>query len=243
MRAVSETAIHVAHLDVTRGGRHVLVNVSLVVARGSVTGLLGPSGCGKTTLLRAIVGVQAMAKGEVVVLGLAAGDASLRRRVGYVTQAPSVYGDLTAEENLRYFARIVDVPRERVTEVARTVGLAGRERQVVGSMSGGEQARVSLATALLNRPELLILDEPTVGLDPILRAELWQTFHELAEGGATLLISSHVMDEAAACGALLLMRDGTLLAQTTPADLRRKTGEHDLGRAFLAVIREKEAAQ
>ncbi len=232
-----------AHLEVTRGGRHVLVNVSLEVASGSVTGLLGPSGCGKTTLMRAIVGVQAMAKGEVVVLGLPAGDASLRRRVGYVTQAPSIYGDLTVEENLRYFARIVDVPHERVAEVARTVGLAGRERQVVGSMSEGERARVSLATALLNRPELLILDEPTVGLDPILRAELWQTFHELAQGGATLLISSHVMDEAAACGALLLMRDGTLLAQTTPADLRSQTGEHDLGRAFLTVIREKQAAQ
>jgi ABC-2 type transport system ATP-binding protein len=146
------------------------------------------------------------------------------------------------EENLRYFTRIVDVPHEREAEVASTVGLAGRERQVVGSMSGGERARVSLATALLNRPQLLILDEPTVGLDPILRAELWQTFHELAQGGATLLISSHVMDEASACGALLLMRDGALLAQTTPADLRSQTGEQDLGRAFLTVIKEKGAA-
>jgi ABC-2 type transport system ATP-binding protein len=232
----------VAHLEVTRGGRHVLVNVSLEVVTGSVTGLLGPSGCGKTTLMRAIVGVQAMAKGEVMVLGLPAGDARLRSRLGYVTQAPSVYGDLTVEENLHYFARIVDAPHERAAEVARTVGLEGRQRQVVGSMSGGEQARVSLATALLNRPELLILDEPTVGLDPILRAELWQTFHELAEGGATLLISSHVMDEADACGALLLMRDGALLAQTTPADLRSQTGEQDLGRAFLAVIENQEAA-
>jgi len=218
------------------------VNVSLEVARGSVTGLLGPSGCGKTTLMRAIVGVQARVEGEVMVLGLPAGEADLRRRVGYVTQAPAVYGDLTVEENLRYFARIVDVPRGRAADVSRTVGLAGRERQVVNSMSGGEQARVSLATALLNRPELLILDEPTVGLDPILRAELWKTFHELAEDGATLLVSSHVMDEAAACGALLLMREGAMLAQTTPAGLRSRTGEQDLGRAFLKVINERQAA-
>jgi ABC-2 type transport system ATP-binding protein len=227
---------------VIRGGRQVLADVSLDVARGSVTGLLGPSGCGKTTLMRSIVGVQARVKGEVKVLGLTAGDAGLRRRVGYVTQAPSIYSDLAVEENLRYFARIVDVRRERVKEVLRTVGLAGRERQVVGSLSGGEQARVSLATALLNRPELLILDEPTVGLDPILRAELWQTFHELAKGGTTLLVSSHVMDEAGACGALLLMRYGAPLEQTTPQDLRSQTGEQDLGRAFLAVIKVNQGA-
>jgi ABC-2 type transport system ATP-binding protein len=243
LRAVSEPAIDVANLDVTRGGRHVLTNVSLAVSSGSVTGLLGPSGCGKTTLMRAIVGVQAMVTGDVTVLGRPAGEAGLRRRVGYVTQAPSVYGDLTVEENLRYFARIVDVPDERAAEVSRTVGLTGRERQVVNSMSGGERARVSLATALLNRPELLILDEPTVGLDPILRAELWQTFHELANGGATLLISSHVMDEAGACDALLLMRDGALLRQTTPSELRSRTGEVDLGRAFLRVIKEQKSTR
>jgi ABC-2 type transport system ATP-binding protein len=229
-------AIDVCNLDVRRGGRHVLVDVSLTVAAGSVTGLLGPSGCGKTTLMRAIVGVQLIAGGEVRVLGLPAGDPALRARVGYVTQAPSVYADLSVDENLRYFARIVNAPRARVAEAAEVVGLAGRERQVVGSMSGGERARVSLATALLARPQLLILDEPTVGLDPVLRAELWGTFHELAERGATLLISSHVMDEAGECDRLLLLRDGRLLADATPAELRRQTGERDLGRAFLALI-------
>jgi len=235
--------IDVKNLVVWRGGRPVLVDISLEVSGGSVTGLLGPSGCGKTTLMRAIVGVQRVWSGEVTVLGLPAGHPTLRRRVGYVTQAPAVYGDLAVEENLRYFASVVDASPARVEEVLRTVGLAGREQQVVNSMSGGEQARVSLATALLNRPELLVLDEPTVGLDPVLRAGLWRTFHELAEGGATLLISSHVMDEARECDALLLMRDGTLLACTTPADLRRDAGEQDLGRAFLKVIEQAEGAR
>jgi ABC-2 type transport system ATP-binding protein len=235
-------AIELEGLQVVRGGHRVLRDVSLSVERGSVTGLLGPSGCGKTTLMRSIVGVQVVASGEVSVLGLPGGSAALRRRVGYVTQAPSVYSDLSVEENLRYFARIVDVGMDRVRDVLAIVGLDGREAQVVDSLSGGQRARVSLATALLSRPELLVLDEPTVGLDPVLRADLWRTFHELAEGGATLLVSSHVMDEAAECDALLLMRDGSLLDQTSPDDLRDRTGEHDLGRAFLEVIRDAEAS-
>jgi ABC-2 type transport system ATP-binding protein len=239
---VSAGAIEVEHLRVVRGGRPVLHDLSLSVGAGSVTGLLGPSGCGKTTLMRSIVGVQVVAGGAVTVLGLPAGAAALRRRVGYVTQAPSVYGDLSVAENLRYFARIVGAGPERVGEVLETVGLGAHEGQVVSSLSGGERARVSLATALLGRPELLVLDEPTVGLDPVLRADLWRAFHELAAGGATLLVSSHVMDEAAECHGLLLMRDGELLDQTTPGALRERTGEQDLGRAFLAVIEEAEAA-
>ncbi len=231
-----DAAIEIEDLQVLRGGRPVLDGVSLRVAGESVTGLLGPSGCGKSTLMRAIVGVQIVAGGRVAVLGEDAGTPALRRRVGYVTQAPSVYGDLSVEENLRYFAAVVGVDRERISQVIETVRLAGRERQVVGSMSGGERSRVSLATALLGDPELLVLDEPTVGLDPVLRAELWGTFHELATAGSTLLISSHVMDEASECDELLLMREGALLEQTTPEQLRAQTGEHDLGRAFLAVI-------
>jgi ABC-2 type transport system ATP-binding protein len=237
-------AIDVEDLRVVRGGREVLHGVSLHVARGTVTGLLGPSGCGKTTLMRAIVGVQIVSGGIVTVLGLPAGSPALRsrvsrharERVGYVTQAPSVYGDLTVLENLRYFAAIVGAGAERVAEVLDAVGLAGREHQLTASLSGGERARVSLASALLGRPELLVLDEPTVGLDPVLRAELWSMFHALAGEGVTLLVSSHVMDEAAECDRLLLMRDGALLDQTTPERLRERTGEQDLGRAFLAVI-------
>jgi ABC-2 type transport system ATP-binding protein len=239
-----EDAIHVEDLRVVRGGNEVLHGITLTVPRGSVTGLLGPSGCGKTTLMRAIVGVQLVAGGRVEVLGQPAGSPALRtrvarharERVGYVTQAPSVYGDLTVLENLRYFAAIVQADHERVAEVLAAVGLAGREGQLTSSLSGGQRARVSLASALLGRPELLVLDEPTVGLDPVLRAELWRMFHALADDDTTLLVSSHVMDEAAECDRLLLMRDGALLAQATPQELRERTGEEDLGRAFLAMI-------
>jgi ABC-2 type transport system ATP-binding protein len=236
-RDLGRAAIAVHDLEVVRGGRRVLRGVSLEVAAGSVTGLLGPSGCGKTTLMRSIVGVQIIAGGRVSVLGEPAGSPGLRARVGYVTQAPSVYSDLSVEENLRYFAAVVGASRERIAEVLETVGLTGREAQVTGSLSGGQRSRVSLATALLNRPEVLVLDEPTVGLDPVLRDELWTTFHELASDSATLLVSSHVMDEASECDDLLLMRDGDLLAQISPQALREQTHEQDLGRAFLSVIK------
>lgn len=216
----------------------MISGLDLDVVEGSVTGLLGPSGCGKTTLIRAIVGVQIIQAGRMTVLGEPAGSPRLRRRVGYVTQAPSVYGDLSIGENLRYFAVILGVGAERIAQVVATVGLAGREHQVVASLSGGERSRVSLATALLGDPELLVLDEPTVGLDPVLRAELWSTFRQLAQAGSTLLISSHVMDEASECDELLLMREGTLLEQSTPEQLRERTGEQDLGRAFLTIIKQ-----
>jgi len=236
-------AVQVEDLRVVRGGNEVLHGVSLAVADGSVTGLLGPSGCGKSTLMRSIVGVQIVEGGTVTVLGLPAGSASLRRRIGYVTQAPSVYGDLTVLENLRYFARVVGVGRDRVAEVLDSVGLSQFTSRLTSSLSGGERARVSLASALLGRPQLLVLDEPTVGLDPVLRTELWRMFHSLADDGTTLLISSHVMDEAAECDDLLLMRDGALLEQTTPDELRRSTGQDDLSKAFLAVIEAAERSR
>jgi ABC-2 type transport system ATP-binding protein len=232
------SAIEIADLTVVRGGREVVHGVSVAVAAGSVTGLFGPSGCGKTTLMRAIVGVQLLAGGRVTVLGASAGTAALRRRVGYVTQAPSVYGDLSIDENLRYFAAIVDAPADRIDETLATVGLLDARTQLVASLSGGQRSRVSLATALLGRPELLVLDEPTTGLDPVLRAELWESFRALAAAGTTLLVSSHQTDEARECDALLLMREGLILRETTPDALRKETGEDDLGRAFLAVITE-----
>jgi ABC-2 type transport system ATP-binding protein len=220
----------------------VLHDVGFRTPRGSITGLLGPSGCGKTTLIRAIVGVQIVEAGTVEVLGEPAGSRGLRARLGYVTQAPSVYADLTVGENLSYFARVLGVPPARVDEVMATVGLADRAAQVTGSLSGGQRARVSLGTALLADPDLLVLDEPTVGLDPVLRRALWETFRELAEQGTTLLVSSHVMDEAERCDELLLMRDGRLLATESPAQLRERTGKDDLEEAFLALIEASEAA-
>ena len=219
-----------------RGSTHALRSVSLDVPEGRVTGLLGPSGSGKTTLMRAIVGVQVIRGGTVEVLGKPAGDPELRRRVGYVTQAPSVYRDLTARENLEYFARIVGAPAQRIDEVLELVDLSRLSRRRVGSLSGGEHSRVSLAAALLPRPELLVLDEPTVGLDPLLRRDLWRMFHGLAESGTSLLVSSHVMDEAENCDELILVRDGRIVAQDTPEELLRRTGTDDIGDAFLVLI-------
>ncbi|HEY3181995.1 MAG TPA: ABC transporter ATP-binding protein [Gaiellaceae bacterium] len=229
-------AIEIDDLRVARGGKLVLPGIDLEIAAGRLTGLLGPSGSGKTTLMRAIVGVQLVEAGSVRVLGVRAGAPELRRRVGYVTQAPSVYADLTVRENLQYFAAVLGMPRGAIDDAIRTVDLGGHEGQVVRTMSGGERSRVSLATALLGRPEVLVLDEPTVGLDPVLRRDLWAAFHRFADDGVTLLVSSHVMDEAHRCQELVLMREGDIVAVTTPDELRARTGEEDLEDAFLALI-------
>jgi ABC-2 type transport system ATP-binding protein len=229
-------AVDVDALRVVRSGTVALDSLTLSVDAGRVTGLLGPSGSGKSTLIRAIVGVQRVESGRVVVLGLPAGSRELRSRVGYVTQSPSVYGDLSVRENLRYFARVLRAPPGAVTDALETVGLAEYATRVVNRLSGGQRARVSLATALLNDPELLVLDEPTVGLDPVLRRDLWDLFHRIAARGRTLLVSSHVMDEADRCHDLLLLREGRLLASGAPDELRRRTGASDLDAVFLRLI-------
>jgi ABC-type multidrug transport system ATPase subunit len=229
-------SVAVEGLRVARGGREVLHGLTFTVPRGSVVGLLGPSGCGKTTLMRAIVGVQIVRSGSVTVLGHPAGAKVLRRRVGYSTQDPAVYADLSVRENLRYFAAVLGAPRRDVDRVIDEVGLGEARNQLGASLSGGQVHRASLAVALLGAPELLVLDEPTVGLDPVLRSELWELFRELAERGATLLVSSHVMDEAARCDRLLLMREGAILADDTPQALRTRAGTDDLEEAFLNLI-------
>lgn len=225
-------------LRVVRGGRPIIDGLDVAVPAGSVVGLMGPSGSGKTTLMRSVVGVQDRVTGTVEVLGSAAGTPALRRRVGYMTQDASVYTDLTVAQNLRYFAALAGVPShaEAVATAVATVDLGGHEKQRVGTLSGGERSRVSLAAALVGGPELLVLDEPTVGLDPVLRRDLWAVFRRLAAAGCTLLVSSHVMDEAVQCDRLLLMRSGALVADTTPDDLLATTGAPDAERAFLALI-------
>ncbi|WBB54165.1 ABC transporter ATP-binding protein [Verrucosispora sp. WMMD573] len=230
-------AIAVRGLVVDRGGRRVLHGIDATVPRGSVTGLLGPSGSGKTTLMRAVVGVQVIAAGTVTVLGAPAGAPPLRHRVGYLTQAPSVYADLTVRENARYFAALHGRDRSEADRAVADVGLASAARQLVGTLSGGQRSRASLACALVGEPELIVLDEPTVGQDPVLRADLWARFHALAATGTTLLVSSHVMDEAARCDRLLLIREGRLVADDTPAAIRTAAGVDDLDEAFLRLIR------
>ncbi|MFT4050720.1 MAG: ABC transporter ATP-binding protein [Microbacterium sp.] len=233
-------AVVVDDLRVRRGRTTVFGGLSLTIAAGAITGLLGPSGSGKTTLMRAIVGVQKTSGGTVTVLGAPAGSAGLRRRVAYDTQAASVYGDLTVSQNLRYFARLLGAPASDIDRVIDQVGLRGQAAQLVSSLSGGQSNRVSLAVAMLGAPELIVLDEPTVGLDPVLRAELWRIFRELADAGTTLLVSSHVMDEALRCDRLLLMRSGRLIAQTTPRGLLDDTGSPDPDAAFLTLVRRDE---
>lgn len=234
--------MHAKHLRVIRGKRVALHDFSVRIARGTVTGLLGPSGCGKTTLMRSIVGTQVVASGTVTVLGHPAGSPPLRRRVGYVTQDPTIYNDLRVIDNVRYFADLYGIPSSTADAAVDGVGLRDHARAYCANLSGGQRTRVSLACALVCQPDLLVLDEPTVGLDPVLRADLWEQFHALARRGITLLVSSHVMDEADHCADLLLMREGRLLAHTTPNRLREDTGCTSLEEAFLSVIRHTTAA-
>ncbi|MFC9153972.1 ABC transporter ATP-binding protein [Streptomyces bauhiniae] len=238
-------AVHAAGLTVVRGTRTVLHDLHFTVPRGRITGLLGPSGCGKSTLIRAITGTQAKVTGTLDVLGSPAGHPTLRSRIGYVTQAPSVYDDLTVEQNLDYFAAILDPGRaaadrrrEHVTRALADVDLTTHADALAGNLSGGQRSRVSLAVALLGTPDLLVLDEPTVGLDPVLRRDLWNLFHELADRGTTLLVSSHVMDEAERCHRLLLMREGRVLADDTPENLRTRTATDTVEAAFLRLVDE-----
>jgi ABC-2 type transport system ATP-binding protein len=232
-----ETAVDIKHLRVIRGKRPALHDFSVRIARGAITGLLGPSGCGKTTFMRCIVGTQIVASGTVTVLGQPAGSAALRRRVGYLPQDPTIYNDLRIIDNVRYFASLYGFDTSAADFAIERVGLADHRTAYCGNLSGGQRTRVSLACALVCQPELLVLDEPTVGLDPVLRADLWEQFNDLARAGTTLLVSSHVMDEADHCGDLLLLRDGHLVAHTTPTQLREDTGCTSLEDAFLSVIK------
>ncbi|MEV7683687.1 ABC transporter ATP-binding protein [Streptomyces sp. NPDC088341] len=251
MNSPGAAAIHAHGLTVRRGDRTVLRGLGFSVPPGQITGLLGPSGCGKSTLMRAVVGTQARTTGTLDVLGRPAGDAALRARIGYVTQAASVYDDLTVRQNLEYFAAVLDpgrsrrdARRETVTRAIEDVDLASHADSLAGRLSGGQRGRVSLAVALLGTPELLVLDEPTVGLDPVLRRDLWDLFHHIAaERAATILVSSHVMDEAERCHRLLLMRDGEILADDTPDALRARTDSETVEAAFLHLVDQANALQ
>ncbi|WP_082579508.1 ABC transporter ATP-binding protein [Arthrobacter sp. Soil736] len=230
-------SVESAGLHVRRSGTHILRGLDFTIPPGRITGLLGPSGSGKTTLMRVLVGVQRISAGTVHVLGRPAGHPRLRHEVGYVAQSPSVYTDLSVESNVRYFGAMHGRNRSDAAEAIAAVGLEQLAGRKTGDLSGGEFSRVSLACALVSGPRLLILDEPTVGLDPVLRAELWDRFRVMADAGTTLLVSSHVMEEASHCASLLLLREGLLLAQLTPAELSRRGGSEDLERAFLNIIR------
>jgi ABC-2 type transport system ATP-binding protein len=236
------SAVEIDALTVVRSDRPVLQGIDAAVGAGTITGLLGPSGCGKSTLMRSILGIQRVRSGSITVLGRPAGTSSLRREVGYASQQASVYDDLTVVQNVRYFADAVGAPRSDVERVIELVALGDFSGRLAGRLSGGQRSRVSLAVALLGTPRLLILDEPTVGLDPVLREDLWHLFAGLTADGLTLLVSSHVMDEAQRCHSLLLMREGRILTHGSPAQLQERTATTDMDAAFLALINEQEAA-
>ncbi|MGH3676341.1 MAG: ABC transporter ATP-binding protein [Mycobacterium sp.] len=237
LRRGVEPVVVIDHLRVIRGKRPAIHDLSVQIARGTITGLLGPSGCGKTTLMRSIVGTQIIAAGSVTVLGQPAGSAPLRRRVGYLPQDPTIYDDLRIVDNVRYFASLYGMDAGAADAAIKAVGLEDHRTAYCANLSGGQRTRVSLACALVCHPDLLVLDEPTVGLDPVLRADLWDQFDDLARAGTTLVVSSHVMDEADHCGDLLLMREGQMVAHTTPTRLREETGCTSLEDAFLSIIR------
>ncbi|GGV54681.1 multidrug ABC transporter ATP-binding protein [Streptomyces longisporoflavus] len=252
MNNAEPPAIEARGLTVVRGPRTVLRDLTFTVPKGQITGLLGPSGCGKSTLMRATVGTQAKVTGTLNVLDHPAGAPALRSRIGYVTQSPSVYDDLTVRQNLDYFAAVLDPGRglaarrrhDHVTRAIEDVDLTSHADALAGNLSGGQRSRVSLAVALIGAPELLVLDEPTVGLDPVLRRDLWNLFHSIAaDRGTTILVSSHVMDEAERCHRLLLVREGELLADDTPQALRTRTDSETVEAAFLHLVDEAIAAQ
>ncbi|MFT4245904.1 MAG: ABC transporter ATP-binding protein [Micrococcaceae bacterium] len=233
---MANPAIEVAGLNVVKGKNTVLDDISFTHTKGKILGLLGPSGCGKTTLMRSLLGLQKIKAGKIRILGLDVDDNKLRAKTSYVSQEASVYVDLTVEDNIKYFAELYGAPKSEIKRVLEYVGLVDQRKQLVGSLSGGQRNRVSLASALVANPELLIMDEPTVGLDPVLRVQLWKLFISLKEQGVTLLVSSHVMDEAKHCDDLLLMREGHLLKQASPTEILQETGKDNMEDAFLALI-------
>ncbi len=233
---MDSSAVAAHHVSIKRGGAQALRHVSFAIEPGTIVGLIGPSGSGKTTLIRSIIGLQKITEGKVDVLGLSAGTAALRDRVGYMAQSPSVYEDLTVHQNVVYFARILGYPKNEADRVIHEVDLGPQTRQIVGTLSGGQRARVSLAIALLGRPVLLVLDEPTVGLDPVLRRDLWGLFRQLSDSGVTLIVSSHVMDEASRCDRLLLLRGGRLLANDSVENILQQTATEDVESAFLQLV-------
>jgi ABC-2 type transport system ATP-binding protein len=239
---MNDLAIEATQLAVTKGKQPILADVTMRVRKGVITGLIGPSGSGKTTLMRTIIGVQRPTRGAISVLGAAAGTRELRRKIGYVTQTPAVYGDLTVRQNLLYFATLTGASRQDADIIIGKVQLEEQRDQLVNNLSGGQKARVSLAVALLGEPEILVLDEPTVGLDPLLRAELWAMFADLAQTGVSLLISSHVMDEAERCEELVLLREGRVLWNGSRQALLDTTATVTVGDAFIAAVRRKATA-
>jgi ABC-2 type transport system ATP-binding protein len=240
-----ETAVKITNLSVILGGQvQALSNINLEFPLGKTIGVIGPSGAGKTTLIRGIVGRLRITSGDIAVLGEPAGSPGLRQRLSYMTHELSVYPDLTVRENLRYFVTMSGQSgkqaKETIINMLKAVDMSDKADSLVSNLSSGQKQRVSLAIALIGSPELMVLDEPTVGLDPVLREKLWGLFARLASQGTTLIISSHSMDEAERCDDLVLIRDGKLIAHSSPEELRKRTGTKTIEDSFLKLVGGKE---
>jgi len=233
------SAISITNLTVIRDGNTILHELDLEVESGKILGLLGPSGSGKTTVMRSIVGLQRLTAGSIKVLGIPAGEKELRSRISYSTQDASIYRDLTCNENLDYFSALQGRSSTTTAEILELVDLGKNRKQLAGTLSGGERARLALATALVGKPEILILDEPTIGLDPLLRRDLWSLFHRFTEAGKTLLVSSHMMEEADYCDELVLLREGAILAKGSPPQLRLEAGLENMDAVFISLVEKK----
>ena len=236
---IETLTIKAVKLRVDKAHGAILRELDFVIPAGAITGLIGPSGSGKTTLMRAIAGVQQITSGSLTVGDVNVGSKRLRPKIGYMAQTPAIYGDLTVRQNLGYFSKIVAADKQRVAECIAAVNLVDHQHKLVDQLSGGQRSRVSLAIAMLGNPDVLILDEPTVGLDPVLRRDLWQLFRRLADQGKTLIISSHVMDEAERCDNVLLLRDGRLLWNDTKQALLEVTKVSTVEAAFLDMVNNK----
>ena len=235
-----QVAVEVDSITKRFGDIKALNGVSLQVRRGEIYGLLGPNGAGKTTLIRCIVGLVEPGSGSVTVLGKKLPNLDVLRGVGYMTQAAALYPGLSVEENLKFFAAIYGV-EGGVKDALEFVDLYDRRGSVVSSLSGGMRQRCSLACALVHRPQLLLLDEPTVGVDPQLRVQFWEQFRRMAADGTTIIVSSHVMDEAERCQRLGLIQYGRVLAEGSPPEIRAKAGTQNLEEAFLRLAGERQS--
>ena len=240
-----EYSVKIKSLSITLGGHFkALKNINLELPIGKTIGFIGPSGAGKTTLIRGIVGNLRISSGEISVFDKAAGSVNLREQVSYMTQELSVYPDLTVKENLKYFITMTGQHRkasgDTLKDVLELVDMTNKSDSLVSDLSSGQKQRVSLAVALIGSPKLMVLDEPTVGLDPVLREKLWDLFAKLASQGTTLIISSHSMDEAGRCDDLVLIRDGKLVAHSSPKELLQSTGTKTIEESFLKLVGDKE---